>query len=295
MGRTMNRGMNRAMNKTMNKVLYRVFCFLSMAIAVYLVIDLKVSRTLDLKMIIVFILFLIVIIWGTIDWKMSNDVIREQEKELIMYQLYIQPMEELVKEIRARQHEYDNQLNAILNLHLTVDNYDELVRRQSEYVKEICREGGSQYLPLLKISDKVLAGFLYSKIVSARESIDTIIEVRNKEIISGISEHRLIEIVGVLVDNAYEACPEGGGKVRMILDSKHDHLFFQILNQHEKVSLEEIEHFFENGYSTKSGKRRGRGIGLYRAKLIAGKSGGEIVVGQEEIGGENYIQFTVVI
>ena len=283
------------MNKTVRKFLYRVFCFISLAIAVYLVIDLKISRTLDFKMIIVFILLLVVIIWGTIDWKLSNDIIREQEKELKMYQHYIQPLEELVKEIRARQHEFDNHLNAVLNMHLTVDSYEELVRRQSEYVKEISREGVSQYLPLLKISDKVLAGFLYSKIVSSREGIETEIEVRSREIISRVSEHSLIEIVGVLVDNAYEACPEEGGRVRMILDSRQDHLIFQIFNQHEKISLEEIGHLLENGFTTKSKKRGDRGLGLYRAKRIAEKAGGEITVGQEEIGGENYIQFAVVI
>lgn len=283
------------MNKTVRKFLYRVFCFISLAIAVYLVIDLKISRTLDFKMIIVFILLLVVIIWGTIDWKLSNDIIREQEKELKMYRHYIQPLEELVKEIRARQHEFDNHLNAVLNMHLTVDSYEELVRRQSEYVKAISREGVSQYLPLLKISDKVLAGFLYSKIVSSREGIETEIEVRSREIISRVSEHSLIEIVGVLVDNAYEACPEEGGRVRMILDSRQDHLIFQIFNQHEKISLEEIGHFFENGFTTKSKKRGDRGLGLYRAKMIAEKAGGEITVGQEEIGGENYIQFAVVI
>ncbi len=283
------------MNKTVRKFLYRVFCFISLAIAVYLVIDLKISRTLDFKMIIVFILLLVVIIWGTIDWKLSNDIIREQEKELKMYRHYIQPLEELVKEIRARQHEFDNHLNAVLNMHLTVDSYEELVRRQSEYVKAISREGGSQYLPLLKISDKVLAGFLYSKIVSSREGIETEIEVRSREIISRVSEHSLIEIVGVLVDNAYEACPEEGGRVRMILDPRQDHLIFQIFNQHEKISLEEIGHFFENGFTTKSKKRGDRGLGLYRAKMIAEKAGGEITVGQEEIGGENYIQFAVVI
>ena len=81
----------------------------------------------------------------------------------------------------------------------------------------------------------------------------------------------------------------------MILDSRQDHLIFQIFNQHEKISLEEIGHFFENGFTTKSKKRGDRGLGLYRAKMIAEKAGGEITVGQEEIGGENYIQFAVVI
>lgn len=283
------------MSKAVKKVLYRVFCLFSLAIAVYLVIDLKMSRTLDLKMIIVFILLLVVIIWGTIDWKMNSDIIREQEKELKMYQLYIQPMEELVKEIRAKQHEFDNHINAILNMHVTVDTYEELVARQSEYIKAISREGGNQYLPLLRISDKVLAGFLYSKIVSSKDTINTIIEVRCKEIISRVSEHSLIEIVGVLVDNAYEACQESGGTIRMMLDSKDDQLIFQILNSHEKISLEQIGHFFENGYSTKGEKHGDRGAGLYRAKQLAEQAGGEITVGQEKIGNQNYIQFTVVI
>lgn len=284
------------MSKTLKKLLYRLFCFLSLIISVYLFVDLKVSSTIDIKMIVVFILFLVVILWALIGWKLSNDVIREQEKELKMYQLYIQPLEELVKEIRAEQHEFDNHINAILNMHLTVDTYEELVLRQSEYMNGIKREGEAKCLPLLRISDKVLAGFLYSKIVSAREQgITTEIEVRSKEIISRVSEHSLIEIVGVLVDNAYEACSEGEAQVRMVVDSRKDHLFFQIYNPYSRVSLEELGHFFDNGYSTKDKDEGRRGVGLFRAKQLVQQAGGEIVVGQEEIDSRNYIQFTVVI
>lgn len=283
------------MSRTLKKLLYRLFCFLSLTIAVYLFVDLKVSSTLDIKMIIVFILFLVVMIWAALGWKVSNNIIREQEKELKMYQLYIQPLEELVKEIRAKQHEFDNHLNAILNMHHTVDTYGELVRRQSCYVKEIKQEGDTRCLPLLQISDKVLAGFLYSKIVSTKEGVTTDIEVRSKEIISRVSEHSLIEIVGVLVDNAYEACTDKEANVRMILDSRKDHLFFQIYNQHKRISIEEIGRFFENGYSTKNKDKSRRGLGLFRAKMLVQKAGGEIVVGQEDIGGKNYIQFTVVV
>lgn len=141
----------------------------------------------------------------------------------------------------------------------------------------------------------MLAGFLYSKIVSSREGIETEIEVRSREIISRVSEHSLIEIVGVLVDNAYEACPEEGGT------SAHDSGFpagssdFPDIQPAREDLTEEIGHFFENGFTTKSKKRGDRGLGLYRAKMIAEKAGGEITVGQEEIGGENYIQFAVVI
>ncbi len=283
------------MDRNIRKVLYRVFCTLSLLIGIYLIVDLKVSGTLDVKMIIVFCLLIILIFWGIADWKLDNDLIQNQEKELMMYQLYIQPLEELVKEIRASQHDFDNHLNAILNMHLTVDSYDELVKRQSEYVQEVRSDNAGRYLSLLRISDKVLAGFLYSKIISSPENVETDVEVRNWKVISGISEHRLIEMVGVLVDNAYEATAKEGGKVKLFLDSKDDHLIFDVFNQYPKQSLEEIGRFFESGYTTKQDDSQKHGIGLAKVKKLTRSFGGELVVGQEEIEDVNYMHFMLYI
>lgn len=283
------------MVKVSNKLIYRILCTLSMLIGLYLVTDLMFSGTLNIKMIIVFILVMTGIIWGAIDWKISSDLIRNQEKELKMYRLYIRPLEELVKEIRARQHEFDNHINAILNMHLTVDNYEELVEKQSQYILDIRRDSASKFLPLLRISDKVLAGFLYSKIVSSPENIDTDVEVRNWQILSGTSEHSLIEIVGVLVDNAYEASMEAGGRVKIFLDSREDKMVFEILNEYRRLPFEELEKFFENGYTTKEAKAGRRGIGLARVKSLIQKANGEITVAQEIIEEKNYIHITVVV
>ncbi len=283
------------MVKVSNKLIYRILCTLSMLIGLYLVTDLMFSGTLNIKMIIVFILVMTGIIWGAIDWKISSDLIRNQEKELKMYRLYIRPLEELVKEIRARQHEFDNHINAILNMHLTVDNYEELVEKQSQYILDIRRDSASKFLPLLRISDKVLAGFLYSKIVSSPENIDTDVEVRNWQILSGTSEHSLIEIVGVLVDNAYEASMEAGGRVKIFLDSREDKMVFEILNEYRRLPFEELEKFFENGYTTKDAKAGRRGIGLARVKSLIQKANGEITVAQEIIEEKNYIHITVVV
>ncbi len=283
------------MVKVSNKLIYRILCTISMLIGLYLVTDLMFSGTLNIKMIIVFILVMTGIIWGAIDWKISSDLIRNQEKELKMYRLYIRPLEELVKEIRARQHEFDNHINAILNMHLTVDNYEELVEKQSQYILDIRRDSASKFLPLLRISDKVLAGFLYSKIVSSSENIDTDVEVRNWQILSGTSEHSLIEIVGVLVDNAYEASMEAGGRVKIFLDSREDKMVFEILNEYRRLPFEELEKFFENGYTTKDAKAGRRGIGLARVKSLIQKANGEITVAQEIIEEKNYIHITVVV
>lgn len=279
----------------LRKFLYRIFCVVALLVSLYLGLDFLISGTFDYRVFIMFLLMVVVVIWGILDWRTNYLLMKQKETELRMYQLYIQPLEELVKEIRAKQHEFDNHLNAILNMHLTIDNYDELVARQAEYITLAAKDDESRmYLPLLRISDKVLAGFLYSKIVRAPSFVRTEVEVKNLEIISGISEHHLIEIVGTLVDNAYEACTEELNRVIMEVDSENDKLVFVVKNRMRNVKLEDIGRFFEKGYSTKSSDGK-RGLGLYNAKMLTEKYGGEITVGTDFIEKRNYICLKVVV
>ena len=277
------------------KFLYRIFCVLALLVSVYLVVDFLISRTFDYRIFLMFLLMVVVIIWGIADWRKTYMIMLKQEAEIKLYQHYIQPLEELVKEIRIKQHEFDNHMNAILNMHLTVDNYEELVARQSEYITEVVRDDESrQCLPLLRISDKVLAGFLYSKIVRAPSYVKTEVEVKSLEIISGISEHHLIEIVGTLVDNAYEACTEAKNQVAMEIDSENDRLVFSIKNQIDEDKVGEINRFFEKGYSTKSDAGK-HGLGLYNARMLIQKYKGDIFVCTNKVDDKNYIYMRIVV
>lgn len=277
------------------KFLYRIFCVLAMLVSVYLIVDFLVSGTFDYRIFTMFVLLTVVEIWGIIDWRRNYLLMQQKESELKLYQHYIRPLEELVKEIRAKQHEFDNHVNAILNMHLTVNDYEELVARQSAYITEVLRDDDSRrYLPLLRISDKVLAGFLYSKIVRAPSYVKTEVEVKSLEIISGISEHHLIEIVGTLVDNAYEACTEEMNRVVMELDSEDDRLVFLIKNQVQDMKLRNIHRFFEKGYSTKKDAKR-HGLGLYNAKMLIERYHGDIVVSMEKVEGADFICIKVVV
>lgn len=271
------------------KFLYRIFCAIALLVSMYLVVDFLVSGTFDYRIFLMFLLMVVVIVWGIADWRKNYLLMQQKESELKLYQHYIQPLEELVKEIRAKQHEFDNHMNAILNMHLTMDNYEELVVRQSAYITEVIKDDDSRkYLPLLRISDKVLAGFLYSKIVRAPSYVKTEVEVRSLEIISGISEHHLIEIVGTLVDNAYEACTQEWNQVIMELDSEKDRLVFTLKNQVGDIKLENIDKFFEKGYSTKSEDGR-HGLGLYNAKMLIERYHGDIIVSTESMEQKYYI------
>ena len=50
------------------KLFYRVFCVMALIIAVYLIVDLYLSHTLDIKVIILFGILLAVIFFGWWDW-----------------------------------------------------------------------------------------------------------------------------------------------------------------------------------------------------------------------------------
>lgn len=265
------------MDERTEKVLYRIFCFISLGVALYLVADLWVTKTLDIKTLCLFLLFIVIVIWGTIDWVKYQNVVKKQERELTLYHLYSKPLDDMVKEIRSRQHEFDNHMNAILNMHLTIDNYEELVERQSAYIKELYSGEDKTLLSLLKLSDRVMAGFLYSKLSPLPDYIKLDLEIREFFILSSVSESILIEIMGILIDNAVQACTRERNQIRMILDSKEDRLLFEISNQAEPESIGELSRFFEKGYSTKSSDGR-RGLGLYRARNLIKKVGGKLEV-----------------
>ena len=58
---------------------------------------------------------------------------KEIETELKMHELYSEPFQGLIDNIRLKQHEFDNHLNAIYSLHLTCHTYEELVEAQNNY------------------------------------------------------------------------------------------------------------------------------------------------------------------
>ena len=244
-------------------------------------------QTLSITLITLIILLIIYLVW-----KHKLVVYIKQEKELMMYKLYVHPLEEFIREIRARQHEFDNHLNALLSMHITIHEYDELVKAQADYMRSLVTMPGNTYLGLLKISNKVLAGFLYSKLVSAHKQIQVELIVGSKEIFTFVPEMEVVEVLGTLIDNAFDACNEAFPSVKLYLTSEEDRLIFIIKNQYEKVPIEELSKFFERGYSTKEQTDR-RGLGLYNAKKIIERWKGEIYVENEEIQGKNYLSFHV--
>lgn len=219
-------------------------------------------------------------------------VYEKQEKELLMYKMYVKPLEDFIKEIRAHQHEFDNHLNAILNMHLTITDYEELVKAQADYMRSMVTNRDNSYLGLLKISNKVLAGFLYSKLRSIKPNITVELIVGSKEIFTNVPEMELVEVIGTLIDNAVQACNEENHHISIYVTSQEDRFIFIIKNKHEKVAIKLLDQFFERGFTTKDTKYN-HGLGLYNARKIINHWNGEIFVENESIGADNYLSFHI--
>ncbi len=250
------------------------------------------GEILDLKTCIILGFVFLLILSFIIAWKRKMSIYQKQEEELRMYLMYAKPLEEFIRDIRGKQHEFDNHLNAILNMHVTIDTYDELVAYQKQYIHELATNPDNSYLGLLKISNKVLAGFLYSKLKSASDKINIELFVGKKEIFTNVPEKDIIEVIGTLIDNAVEACKDENNQIKIYLTSEHDKLVFVIKNIHDKIPISELAQFFERGFSKKQNALE-RGYGLYNAKRIVNEWNGEIFVQNEELDGKNYLSFRV--
>ena len=138
-------------------------------------------------------------------WLNSERKSKHKEKELQMYKMYNQAFEETINTIRVRQHEFENHINAIRCMKYTMDNYEELLLRQEKYCDAVLKDSGSVRLLKLKM-EPVLIGFLYAKLTSCEEQgiqVEYIIDA--VDIKGKIEVYEMIELIGILLDNAVEA------------------------------------------------------------------------------------------
>ena len=208
---------------------------------------------------------------------------------------YYDAYNELIMSVRERQHDLDNHISAILGMIYTIDNYEELARRQSEYCHELMDRSDKARL-LLSVPHRLIAGFLSVKIEEAyKYDIQVEYHVAVDESKLKIPGYELIDILGVLFDNALRAL-EGGTSVfpliRLEISDGENEIRISLAKTSKVFSPEEILLFFQKDTA---GKGEGHGIGLKKLKKTVHKLGGEIMVSNEQIRGVNYLQFTVVI
>lgn len=252
------------------------------------------KKTIEPEMLIFFLIIILIDIAIGLDWQKNASFYHKREKDLQLQETYFPAYEDMISEIRAIQHSYDNHLCAILNMPLFIHNYEELVKKQKEYISEISNTDIKKYIKLLKIDDKILAGFLYHKIMQAKEmGVDIQVDIKESHTASFSSRGDIIEVVGILINNALETRSSENNQIYIELSNDEAHFFFCIKNKYQVLSLEELQRLFEKGYSTKIDSAKKRGFGLYNARRIVDSLNGTLSVENEIIRGFNYICFLI--
>lgn len=264
------------------------FCFIVLIIVV-LLLQSKMARGINVILFILVVPFVFMVVWMLSKWDASQRSVEHMEKEIKIKESTQDNYEDLIEKIRLRQHEYKNHIAAILATHYTYKTYEKLVQAQDEYCNKIKQE--NRYNNLLNVGDKVLVGFLYGKFQEIEgEGITIKYEICARVENYEMPTYYLIEILGVLFDNAVEAIKERTDDrvIKFVIREEDKKFVFTVNNRTEYISYDEIEKLFEKGISSKGAER---GLGLYHVKLLCQEWSSDICCQCIDIEQKNWIEF----
>ena len=233
---------------------------------IYCLFSIKGNSIMDTGVFAIITLYIGLVLTVVYQWQKSRYECKQRKKELKISNTYNDAVQKLIDIIRKRQHEFHNQIDALYGMNMSVDNYDELVLLQREYSNKILKENEDSKI-LNCINSPILSGFVYSKIDKAREmGIDVNYDVLYQGDNEVISIYVLLEIIGILMDNAIEAVmanDEVEKKIDFILRDDDKYLKVIVKNEAYNLTRNDIPKLFS---SDNSSKGEGRGLGLKKIK-----------------------------
>lgn len=271
-------------------IILRVILLISLgSIAVFIAMK-KKARGLYLSDYLFPAIAILIIFILTVSWQAYKLKAKEREMELQAYRLYEESYKNLITEIRLKQHEFNNHINAVYSQHLICKTYEDLVSRQKEYCENILYD--NRYEKLLRAGNSMLIGFLYGKFVEAeKKGIAVEYEVKCGELKTVLPMYKLIELTGILLNNAMEALEENKDKKLFVsIVEETQEVRIEVRNVHEVIPLAQIMAMFQKGYSSKG---ENRGLGLYGLKKMGKEYNFEIVCSNKIVEKRNWISFCV--
>ena len=275
------------------ELLMNVVTLVCFFISVYLVIVNKFSECLRYTDYFIFGACSVILCLIVFKWQKTIDEKRMKEKELEIHKIYNDTTMQLIRSVRNRQHEFDNHMQAILGQQFVAATLEELIERQNEYYKDI--EEDNHYNKLLTAGTSTVIGFLYSKFLYA-ESMGCEVDytIRAGTLSCAMPYFRIIEILGIFIDNAIEAQMEKEEKlleVEILEDAAL--ICIEVRNPcGEAIPNSRIQKFLQEGFSTK-GADRGRG--LSNVTNITREYGAGFYIRSTEYNEIPYIVFKVII
>lgn len=274
-----------------DKIVVTVLCMV-VIMATLSIFNYKWTPKIEILYYIVLGISAILIVITAIDIGRNKIKVKEAEAELRLHKLYEASFQELIEEIRGRQHEFDNHINAIYSQHRLYKTYDELVAAQRKYCDVIVEE--NHFNKVLSKGNPVILGFLWSEFSKMKKvgiSVEYEINIGNLECSMPI--HKMVELLGNLLNNAMEAVMKTENrKVCVMMREETNCIQIEVFNESQIIDEKKLKEFFKRGYSDKGEKR---GYGLYNVRKICEEYHAAIVCKNEIRKGENGILFGIMI
>lgn len=232
--------------------------------------------------------FLILIDGAVFLWEQRH--IQNQQHGRMLEQ-YLPMVEELVESVRARQHEFNNQMMAVSAAVNTADTLDEARKA----VAGLTGQAGLDVTDreLLKCDSKVMSGMLFGKIKQAEfRHIRFDVTISGAFLHRSLSEADWVELTGILLDNALEASAPGD-VVFVQAENENSALRLTVSNPSRPMSRVELTAMFRRGWSTKADG--GRGYGLFNVRKLVERHGGKIIIRNEQMCNRNYLTIGVLV
>lgn len=187
--------------------------------------------------------------------------------------------------LRAQTHEFSNRLHTIATL-IELGRSDEALRFVASE-----RDLGQRLTDRVvqAIEEPVIAALVLGKAAQARErAVEMHFETHLAPGTHWLEPVDVVTVLGNLIDNATDAAAaralDGAAEeawVEVYLANGDDgSLVFQVSDSGTGIARDDVEHIFDQGWSTKDAAAGGRGYGLALVRQVVESLGGDIEVSQ---------------
>ena len=224
-------------------------------------------------LIVYFVVLFFTVFAFTDNIRQKAEIVRHKET-LANLQTYTKDVENMANEVRRFRHDHRNLL-------IGFQSYIE--KKDMEGVSDYYDKYFSTFAAETDIADSMLNKLSHIKspeaksIISAKlqfaRQLNIAVHIEISDDIEGIGDFQVIDlcrIFGILLDNAIEACQTVKKPVFKFLVIKEDIGFFFVFANTYPSPAPVISQIFEEGYTTKKGKR---GLGLSVLSLLCNRSG----------------------
>lgn len=265
------------------------------SIVVYTKLEYEATKNLHPYLYGICYFLLLLVLLGIMREQRIKLELNSKAVELEMNERYGRIYEATLSEIRFKQHDYKNRISTLLSMHYVAKDLEELKAMQREYVGELQQD--NLYKNILKSKGSpILIGYIYNECVRyAAEGIELAADVDVEDEKFDIPLHKIIEILGILIDNAgeyYKTQDMAKKAIKLMVRDDFGKLTLEVCNISHYMSNTQISNMFIEGYSSKG---EGRGMGLASMKKIVDRYAGSILIENIEIDKDNWLKIRVEI